>query len=142
MKIFRLIKYIIKYHKIIICNNPLYSFYFISFKQNIKNKRYDKLYKNYKKYFKYLILNHNDADDFVIATGKTNSIRDLCKLVFSKLNLNYEDYVKVNPKYIRPEELNYLCGDSSKSRKVLGWKPEYSFETLVDDMLEYFLKIY
>ena len=90
----------------------------------------------------HLILNHNDADDFVIATGKTNSIRDLCKLVFSKLNLNYEDYVKVNPKYIRPEELNYLCGDSSKSRKVLGWKPEYSFETLVDDMLEYFLKIY
>ena len=90
----------------------------------------------------HLILNHNEPDDFVISTGETNSIRDLCKMVFSKLNLNYEDYVKVNPKFVRPEELTYLCGDSSKSKKILGWKPEYSFENLIDEMLEHFLKHY
>jgi GDPmannose 4,6-dehydratase len=90
----------------------------------------------------HLILNHNEPDDFVISTGKTNSVRDLCKIVFSKLNLNYEDYVNINPKFVRPEELNYLCGDSSKSKKILGWKPEYSFETLIEEMLEYYLKQY
>jgi GDPmannose 4,6-dehydratase len=90
----------------------------------------------------HLILNHSKPDDFVISTGETNSIRDLCRMVFSKLNLNYEDYVKVNPKFVRPEELTYLCGDSSKSKKILGWKPEYSFENLIDEMLEHFLKHY
>jgi GDPmannose 4,6-dehydratase len=89
-----------------------------------------------------LILNHNVPDDFVISTGETNSIRDLCKMVFSKLNLNYEEYVKINPKFVRPDELSYLCGDCSKSKKILGWKPEYSFEALVDEMLEYFLEKY
>ena len=90
----------------------------------------------------HLILTHNQPDDFVISTGETHSIRDLCKLVFSRLNLSYEDYVKVNPKFIRPEELNYLCGDSTKSKKLLGWKPEYTFEKLVDEMLDYFLSQY
>ena len=90
----------------------------------------------------HLILNHNEPDDFVISTGETHSIRDLCKLVFSKLNLNYEDYVKINLKFVRPEELDYLCGDSSKSKEILGWKPEYSFEQLVDEMLDYFLSQY
>jgi GDPmannose 4,6-dehydratase len=61
-------------------------------------------------------------------------------MIFSKLDMNYEDYVKINPKFIRPEELNYLCGDSSKAKKVLGWKPEYSFESMVDEILEHFLK--
>jgi len=88
----------------------------------------------------HLILNHNEPDDFVISTGETNSIRDLCKIVFSKLNLNYEEYVKVNPKFVRPHELSYLCGDYSKSKKILGWKPKYSFENLIDEMLEHFLK--
>ena len=90
----------------------------------------------------HLILNHDKADDFVISTGETHSIRELCKIIFSKLDMNYEDYVKINPKFIRPEELNYLCGDSSKARNTLGWKPEYSFESLLEEMLEHFLKIY
>jgi GDPmannose 4,6-dehydratase len=89
----------------------------------------------------HLILNHEKADDFIISTGEVHSIRDLCKLVFSKLGMNYEEYVKINPKYLRPEELDYLCGDSSKARKTLGWKPKYSFEMTVEEMLEYFLKI-
>jgi GDPmannose 4,6-dehydratase len=89
-----------------------------------------------------LILSHDESDDFVISTGETNSIRDLCKIVFSKLNLNYEDHVRVNPKYVRPEELSYLCGDCTKSKEILGWKPEYTFEKLIDEMLEFFLKQY
>ncbi len=88
----------------------------------------------------HLILNHEKPDDFIISTGETHSIRDFCKLIFSKLDMNYEDYVKVNKKFIRPEELSFLCGDSSKARKVLGWKPEYTFESMVDEILEHFLK--
>ena len=88
----------------------------------------------------HMILNYKKADDFVISTGKTFSIRDLCKLVFSKLEMNYKDYVKINPKFLRPEELNYLCGDSTKAQRLLKWKPEYSFESMVDEILEYFLK--
>ena len=56
--------------------------------------------------------------------------------VFTKLGMNYEDYVVQNPKYMRPEELKYLKGDSSKSREILGWEPEYTFETLLDDMID------
>ena len=88
----------------------------------------------------HLILNHEKPDDFIISTGKTHSIRDFCKLIFSKLDMNYRDYVKVNKKFIRPEELSFLCGDSSKARKILGWKPEYTFESMVDEILEHFLK--
>ena len=90
----------------------------------------------------HLILNHNEPNDFVVSTGETHSIRELCELVFSKLKLNYKDFVKINPKFIRPQELSYLCGDSSKIRKTLNWKPHYSFEMLINEMLEHFLKIY
>ena len=90
----------------------------------------------------HLILNHNIADDFVVATGETRSIRELCEIVFNKLGLNYQDYVVQNPKFMRPEELNYLCGDSTKIKKVLGWKPEISFEDLLEDMLQDALKNY
>jgi GDPmannose 4,6-dehydratase len=87
----------------------------------------------------HLILNHNVADDFIVSTGVTRSIRDLCELVFRKFNLDYRDYVVQNPKFMRPEELNYLCGDSEKIRSTLGWVPEYSFEMLVDEMIESFI---
>jgi len=86
-----------------------------------------------------MILNHDKPDDIIISTGEARSIRDLCEIVFKKLNLNYQDYVVQNPKYIRPEELNYLCGDCTKAKSVLGWKPNYSFENLVDEMLESWL---
>jgi GDPmannose 4,6-dehydratase len=90
----------------------------------------------------HLILNHNQADDFVVATGETRSIRELCEIVFKKLGLEYENYVIQNPKFIRPEELNYLCGDSSKIKKTLNWKPEITFEDLLEDMLQDALKNY
>jgi len=88
----------------------------------------------------HMIVNHDTPDEFIVATGETNSVRDLCKYVFTKLDLNYEDYIIQNPKFMRPEELRYLKGDSSKAREILGWKPKYSFETLMDDMIDHWLK--
>lgn len=84
----------------------------------------------------HMIVNNSEPDDFIISTGITYSVRDLCKVVFSKLDLNYEDYVVQNPKYMRPEELKYLKGDSSKARKQLGWQPEYTFESMIDEMID------
>ncbi len=84
----------------------------------------------------HMIINHDTPEEFIVATGETHSVRDLCETVFSKLGMDYRDYIVQNPKYMRPEELKYLCGDSSKSREVLGWKPEYTFETMLDEMIE------
>lgn len=84
------------------------------------------------------ILQHHEADDFVIATGETHSIREFCEIVFRKLGLDYRDHVVQNPKYMRPEELRYLCGDSTKARAVLGWRPEYTLESLIDEMIAAF----
>jgi GDPmannose 4,6-dehydratase len=83
----------------------------------------------------HMILNHHEPDEFIVATGETHSVRNLVDRVFTKLEMNYEDYVVQNPKYMRPEELKYLKGDPSKAANVLGWKPEYTFETLLDDMI-------
>jgi GDPmannose 4,6-dehydratase len=83
-----------------------------------------------------LIVNHKIADDFVVATGQTHTVRQLVSGVFGRLELNYEDFVFQNPKYLRPEELPYLKGDASKAREVLGWKPEVSFDELITEMVE------
>jgi len=83
-----------------------------------------------------LIVNHDTPDEFIVSTGRTHSVRDLCDVVFSSLDLNYKDYVTQNPKFMRPEELKYLKGDSSKAREVLGWKPEYTFESMLEEMIE------
>ena len=88
----------------------------------------------------HLIINHKVADDFVVATGETNSVRDMTSYVFSKLGMNYEDYVTQNPKFLRPEELKYLRGDCSKLKSTFDWKPEYSFENLMDEMIEFWLR--
>ena len=88
-----------------------------------------------------MIINHTEADDFVVATGETHSVRELCDIVFSKLNMNYKDYVVQNKKYLRPEELNYLKGDSTRTREVLGWEPEYTFESMIEEMIEKWQKV-
>jgi len=90
----------------------------------------------------HMIINHSEPDDFVVATGQTHSVRDLCDYVFSKLDMNYKDYVVQNPKYLRPEELKYLMGDSTKVRNLLGWRPIYNFEMLLDEMIEHWMGIY
>jgi GDPmannose 4,6-dehydratase len=84
----------------------------------------------------HMIINHDTPDEFIVATGETHTVRDLCNLVFNKLDLNYQDYVKQNPKYMRPEELKYLKGDPSRAQKILGWKPEYTFESMLEEMIE------
>ena len=89
-----------------------------------------------------LIINHTEPDDFVCATGVTNSVRDMCEYVFKELGMNYKDYVVQDERYMRSEELKYLRGDSTKLRKTFDWEPEYTFETLMDDMINHWLKIY
>mgnify|MGYP003149202632 FL=1 len=89
-----------------------------------------------------MILNHTEPDDFVCATGVTNSVGDMCEYVFNKLGMNYKNYVKTDDKFLRAEELDYLKGDCSKLRKTLGWEPEYTFETLMDDMINHWMKLY
>ena len=89
-----------------------------------------------------MILNHTKPDDFVISTMETHSVRDMCEYVFGKLELNYDDYVVQNPKYLRAEELPYLRGDSTKARTILNWQPEYTFESLMDDMIKHWMNHY
>ena len=88
----------------------------------------------------HLIINHHVPDDFVVATGQTHSVREMTDYVFSKLGLDYREFVFQNPIYLRPEELPYLRGDSSKLRSTFDWKPEYSFEMLMDEMIDFWLE--
>lgn len=89
----------------------------------------------------HLIINNKDSSDFVVATGQSHSVRELCNYVFTKLDLDYEDYVVQNTKFLRPEELKVLKGDSSRIKEVLGWEPTYTFEKLLDEMLDYWQKM-
>ena len=83
----------------------------------------------------HLILQQDQPGDWVVATGITHTVRDMCNYVFSKLDLDAEKYIVQNPKYLRPEELKYLKGDSTRIRE-LGWSPEYTFESMLDEMIE------
>lgn len=85
----------------------------------------------------HMILNHSEPRDWVVSTGETKSVRDLCEYTFNSLGLNYKDYVVQNDKYLRKEEVNYLRGDSSEIRNTLGWKPKYNFESMIDEMINY-----
>jgi GDPmannose 4,6-dehydratase len=87
------------------------------------------------------ITNHDVADDFVVSTMQTHSVREMCELVFNYLGLDYKDYVTQNPKYLRPEELPYLKGDSTKIRETLGWDTEYSFKELMYEMCDHWMDV-
>jgi len=87
-----------------------------------------------------MIINHHTPEEFIVATGETHSVRELCDHVFNYLGMDYKDYVTQNPAYMRPEELKYLKGDSSKIREMLGWRPEYTFETMLNEMIEKWMK--
>lgn len=88
----------------------------------------------------HLILQQDQPGDWVVATGETRSVREMCKYVFESLDLDYQEYVVQNQKFLRPEELPYLKGDSSRIR-ALGWKPEYTFESMMDEMIEHWMNI-
>ena len=87
------------------------------------------------------IINHDVADDFVVSTMETRSVREMCDVVFSYLEMNYEDYITQNPKFMRPEELPYLKGDSTKIRTTLGWKPDYTFVEMMHEMTDHWMDI-
>lgn len=84
----------------------------------------------------WLMLQQEQPDDYVIATGETHSVRELVDTAFAVAGLNWEDYVVIDPKFIRPAEVDLLLGDSSKAKQKLGWQPEVSFEQLVQMMVE------
>jgi GDPmannose 4,6-dehydratase len=88
----------------------------------------------------HMIVNHDTPDDFVVATGQTHSVREMTEYVFTKLGMNYHDYVVQNPIFLRPEELPYLRGDCSKLKQTFDWKPQYTFSTLMDEMIEFWME--
>jgi GDPmannose 4,6-dehydratase len=85
------------------------------------------------------ILQLEQPDDFVCATGKSHSVQDLVEYTFNKLDLDWKQYVTTDAKYLRPEELKDLKGDSMKLKTVTGWSPRYTFETMIDEMIEYWM---
>lgn len=84
----------------------------------------------------HLMLQQAKPDDYVIATGETHSVREFCELAFDEVGLDYEDYVKIDPQFYRPAEVELLIGDYSKAKKTLGWTPDYRFEDLVREMVQ------
>ena len=89
----------------------------------------------------YLILQQDSSNDFVCATGISHSVKDLCEYTFTSLGLEYKDYVGVDEKYYRPEELDNLKGDPSKLRSI-GFEYTYTFETMLDEMINYWIDFY
>ncbi len=84
----------------------------------------------------WMILQAEKPEDYCCSTGVSHSVKDCCEYVFSKLGMDYKDYYVLDKRYLRPEELKDLKGDSSKIRTELGWDPKYTFEMLRDDMVE------
>lgn len=84
----------------------------------------------------WLMLQQPKPDDYVIATGETHTVRELVEIAFSHVGLNWEDYVEIDPRFIRPAEVDLLIGDPSKAKKMLGWKPKVNFEGLVKMMVD------
>ena len=89
----------------------------------------------------WLMLQHDEPDDFVVATGETHSIRQLLDLSFSHLDLDWQDYVEIDPRYFRPTEVELLLGDFSKAKEKLGWEPKVTFEQLAQMMVEADMKL-
>jgi GDPmannose 4,6-dehydratase len=90
----------------------------------------------------WMILQQDKPDDYVCSTGVSHSVLELVEYVFGKLDLNWKDYVIQDQKFMRPEELDDLKGDSFKLRHNTGWEPEYTFETMLDEMIQYWMDKY
>ena len=89
----------------------------------------------------WLMLQQETPDDYVVATNELYSVRDFCEKTFRQLGLNYEDHVEIDPRYYRPAEVELLLGDSTKACEQLGWKPQTSFEELVEMMVKNDLEV-
>ena len=88
----------------------------------------------------WMMLQLDKPDNFVCSTGVSHSVEDLVAYTFGKLDLDWKQYIKQDPKFLRPEELEDLKGDSTKLRTTTGWEPEYTFETMIDEMIEYWME--
>jgi GDPmannose 4,6-dehydratase len=89
----------------------------------------------------YKIMQYETARDWIVATGSTRSVRELCDYVFKKLDMEYSEKVKFDPKFLRSEELKYLRGDPTETKALLGWEPKYTFELMIDEMIEYWSSV-
>ena len=83
------------------------------------------------------MLQQDEPDDYVIATGKMISVRDFCEKSFGRYNMNYQDYVEIDPKYFRPAEVDQLLGDPSKAKEKLGWEPKTTIDKLINMMTDH-----
>ncbi len=84
----------------------------------------------------WLMLQQDQPDDYVVATGQTHSVRAFCERAFARVGLDWNDFVEIDPRYFRPAEVDLLLGDAAKARRKLGWEPKVSFEQLVDMMVD------
>jgi GDPmannose 4,6-dehydratase len=87
----------------------------------------------------WMILQQDKPDDFVCSTGISHSVQDLCEYVFDYLGLNWKDYIIQDKKFLRPEELNNLKGDSTKLKNITGWEPKYTFKSMLNEMIDYWI---
>jgi GDPmannose 4,6-dehydratase len=90
----------------------------------------------------WLMLQQETPDDYVLATGVSHSVKELVNYVFTRLGLHWSEYVKQDDKFQRAEELHFLKGDATKAKEKLGWEPTYTFETMLDEMIEYWMEIF
>jgi GDPmannose 4,6-dehydratase len=84
----------------------------------------------------WMMLQHNEADNFVVGTGETHSVREFCEIAFARLDLDYKEYVVQDERFYRPAEVDLLVSDPSKTRSVLGWEPTVDFKELVTMMVD------
>ena len=84
----------------------------------------------------WLMLRQDTPGDYVVATGRTTSVREMCQIAFERLDLNYQDFVTVDPAFLRPAEVDFLLGDATKAQTVLGWRPETSLEAMIHEMVD------
>jgi GDPmannose 4,6-dehydratase len=89
----------------------------------------------------WLIVQHREPDDFVIATGESRSVREFVEAVFGRLGLDWRRHVEIDPRYLRPTEVDHLMGDATKAREALGWRPKTSFDEMVRIMIEHDMEL-
>ncbi len=90
----------------------------------------------------HLMLQNEQPDDYVVATGETHTVREFCELAFAEVGLNYQDFVKIDPSFYRPAEVDLLVGDFSKAASALNWQPSYSFQSMIREMVASDLILY
>jgi GDPmannose 4,6-dehydratase len=89
----------------------------------------------------YLMLQRDEPEDYVVATGETHTVREFCELAFGEVDLDYRDYVRTDERFLRPAEVDLLVGNASKARRELDWEPQYNFPELVREMVQADLKL-